>query len=46
MALTMKNAVFWDVKPCGSYKNRRFGGMCLFHHQADKNLQARNVSSN
>jgi hypothetical protein len=22
----MKNAVFWDVMPCGSCKNRRFGG--------------------
>jgi hypothetical protein len=21
-----KNCVFWDVKPCGSCKNRRFGG--------------------
>jgi hypothetical protein len=25
-AMTMKNGVFWDVTPCGSYKNRRFGG--------------------
>jgi hypothetical protein len=23
---TMKNGVFWDVTPCGSCKNRRFGG--------------------
>jgi hypothetical protein len=23
---TMKNAVFWDDTPCGSCKNRRFGG--------------------
>jgi hypothetical protein len=23
---TMKNCVFWDVTPCGSCKNRRFGG--------------------
>jgi hypothetical protein len=23
-ALTMKNAVFWDVTQCGSYKNRSF----------------------
>jgi hypothetical protein len=23
----MKNCVFWDVTPCGSCKNRRFGGM-------------------
>jgi hypothetical protein len=22
----MKNGVFWDIKPCGSCKNRRFGG--------------------
>jgi hypothetical protein len=25
-AVTMKNVAFWDVTPCGSYKNRRFGG--------------------
>jgi hypothetical protein len=24
--VTMKNAVFWDVMPCGSCKNRPFGG--------------------
>jgi hypothetical protein len=22
----LKNGVFWDVMPCGSCKNRRFGG--------------------
>jgi hypothetical protein len=22
----VKNGVFWDVTPCGSCKNRRFGG--------------------
>jgi hypothetical protein len=22
----VKNVVFWDVRPCGSCKNRRFGG--------------------
>jgi hypothetical protein len=27
MVVTMTNTVFWDVTPCGSYKNRRFGGM-------------------
>jgi hypothetical protein len=26
MAVTMKNSVFWDVIPCGSCKNQRFGG--------------------
>jgi hypothetical protein len=25
-AVTMKNVIFWDVTPCGSCKNRRFGG--------------------
>jgi hypothetical protein len=25
----MKNGVFWDVTPCGSCKNRRFGGALL-----------------
>jgi hypothetical protein len=43
----MKNAVFWNVTPCGSCKNRRFGGMYRLHHQGDKNWRARNnVSSN
>jgi hypothetical protein len=23
----VKNVVFWDVTPCGSFKNRRFGGI-------------------
>jgi hypothetical protein len=26
MAVTMKNAVFWDVAPCRSCVNRSFGG--------------------
>jgi alpha-glucosidase (family GH31 glycosyl hydrolase) len=25
-AVTMNNGVFWDITPCGSCKNRRFGG--------------------
>jgi hypothetical protein len=25
-AVTMKNVIFLDVTPCGSCKNRRFGG--------------------
>jgi hypothetical protein len=24
--ISMKNGVFWDLTPCGSSKNRRFGG--------------------
>jgi hypothetical protein len=26
-AVTMKNGIFWDVMPCGSCKNPRFGGI-------------------
>jgi hypothetical protein len=29
-AVAMKNGVFWDVTPCGSCNNRRFGGTLLF----------------
>jgi hypothetical protein len=36
-AVTMKNVVFWDVTPCGSCKNRRFGGTWRLLHQGDKN---------
>jgi hypothetical protein len=31
-----KNAVFWDVTPCLSCKNRRFGGMYRINHKVDK----------
>jgi hypothetical protein len=27
MAVTRENDVLWDVTPCGSCKNRRFGGI-------------------
>jgi hypothetical protein len=37
----MKNGVFWVVTPCGSCKNRRFGGTWRFLHQGDKNGRAR-----
>jgi hypothetical protein len=36
-AATMKNGVFWDVTPCGSCKNRRFGRTYRLLHQGDKN---------
>jgi hypothetical protein len=36
-AVTTKNAIFWDVTPGGSDKNRRFGGTYSLHHQGDKN---------
>jgi hypothetical protein len=32
----MKNAVFWDVTPCSSWRDRRIGGMYRFHHQDEK----------
>jgi hypothetical protein len=25
-AVTMKTGTFWDITPCGSCRNRRFGG--------------------
>jgi hypothetical protein len=30
----MKNSAFWNVKPCGSCKNRRFGGTYHLYRQA------------
>jgi hypothetical protein len=32
----MKNAFFWDVTPCDSCKNPRFGGTYYLHYQGDK----------
>jgi hypothetical protein len=29
--VTVKNAVFWNVTPCSSFKNRRFGGSYRIH---------------
>jgi hypothetical protein len=29
----MKNVVFWDVTPCGSCNDGRFGGTYSLHHQ-------------
>jgi hypothetical protein len=36
-AVAMKNGVSWDVTPCVSCKDRRFGGTWLLLHQGDKN---------
>jgi hypothetical protein len=38
----LKNGVFWVVTPCGSCKNRRFGGTWRLLHQDDKNRRTRN----
>jgi hypothetical protein len=36
MAVTMKNVVFWDVAPCRSCVNRRFGGTYRLHLKGRK----------
>jgi hypothetical protein len=41
-AVTMKNAVFWDVAACRSCVNRRFGGTYHLHLQGRKIREARN----
>jgi hypothetical protein len=43
--LYLKNGVFWVVTPCGSCKNRRFGGTWRLLNQGDKNLWTRNNTS-
>jgi hypothetical protein len=36
-AVTMKNAVFWVVAPCGFIINRRFEGTCRLLLQGRRN---------
>jgi hypothetical protein len=45
-AVTIKKAIFWDVMPCGSCKNRHFRGTYRLHHQVGKNQKTRKISSN
>jgi hypothetical protein len=45
-AVAPKNAVFWEVKPCSSFKNRHFGGTCHLHHQGDNRQARSNIISN
>jgi hypothetical protein len=40
--LFLKNGVFWDVTPRGSYKKRRFGRSQALLHHGDKNRRTRN----
>jgi hypothetical protein len=42
-AVTMKNSVFWDVTPCGSCKNGRFGETYRLHCQGGNNQLYRNI---
>jgi hypothetical protein len=44
-AVNMKNTVFWDFTPCGSYKNRRFGRIYRLYHHGGKNRRASNNGS-
>jgi hypothetical protein len=39
MAVTMKNGVIWNVAPCGSCKNRCFGGMSVLTRTTLHNIQ-------
>jgi hypothetical protein len=41
-AMTMKNAVFWDVALCRYFVSRRFGGTYLLHLQGIRNPRAMN----
>jgi hypothetical protein len=34
--VTMKNAIFWAVTPCGAETARRFGGTNVLHLQKSK----------
>jgi hypothetical protein len=34
----MKNAVFWDDMPCGSCKDRHFGGMSVLTEATWRNI--------
>jgi hypothetical protein len=43
--VTMNNGVFWDVTPCGSCKNRSFGGTQRLLHQGDSNRWTGNNAS-
>jgi hypothetical protein len=38
VAVTMKNAIFWDVAPCDSCKNRRFRGMSALKRETSRNI--------
>jgi hypothetical protein len=42
-AVSMKNAVFWDVAPCRSCVNRCFGGMYRLHLQDRKTCERGHV---
>jgi hypothetical protein len=45
-ALTMKNAVVWNITHCDSCKNWRFGGKYLRIHQGEQIRELEKVSTN
>jgi hypothetical protein len=45
MAVTMKNAVSWNVEPCRSCVNLRLGGTYRLHHQGRKIRERRTKKS-
>jgi hypothetical protein len=40
----MKNGVCLDITPCGSCKNRYFGGEYRLHHQGDNRRATNNAA--
>jgi hypothetical protein len=43
MAVTVKNVVCWDVSPCGSCSNQRFGGTYRLHLHGENNQRTKNT---
>jgi hypothetical protein len=43
-AMTMKNAVFWDVAPCRYCINRRFRGTYRLHLQGRRKIEKKSAS--
>jgi hypothetical protein len=41
MAVTMKNVIIWDVSPCDSCRNMRFGRSYRPHLQGENNQRAK-----
>jgi hypothetical protein len=35
--------IFWEMTPCGSYKNRRFGGSYRLHLQGERDEQVQSL---
>jgi hypothetical protein len=43
MAVAMKNAVYWDVGPCSSCVNQRFGGMSIHTRTTLRHIQENGI---